>query len=1153
VDESQTFANDPEGVALSMTHGPARNSQSKAGTIVACVMVEIEPMKCNLTCRNLCSFVNRNGARENHRAALEFDHNMRHVAPTGNLPGREHGSRFQYWFVLGLLLLLTAPSALAQRQFLQGHVPRAAAHSKPVGKLDISRHLEVLIGLPLQNRQALTNLLNDLYDPASPSYHQFLTPAQFAERFGPTQQDYDAVAAFARSNRLNVLHTFPNRTMLAVDGSVADIQKTLHVQLNLYQHPTEKRTFFAPDAEPSLDLAVPVLAISGLDNYVVPHPLCHPAARSHPATPLSGTAPSGNYWGTNFRTAYVPGTTLTGAGQKVGLFELDDFYTSDIQSYEGDSGLSNVPLTRITVDGYVSGSPGSDSDEVSLDIEMAISMAPALSGVIIYEGPNLNNYTAPDMVLNCMATNDAAKQLSCSWVFNIDATTVQTFQQFVAQGQSFFQASGDSGAYPGSPDPPTDDPYITSVGGTTLTTSSSGAWQSEKVWSWFPGQQYASSGGISSSNPIPSWQAPVSMASNQGSTTMRNLPDVALTADNVWVLYGGGQSGEYGGTSCAAPLWAGFTALVNQQAAINRRPPVGFLNPAFYALGLGTNYTTAFHDITSGNNTNLSSPNKFYAVPGYDLCTGWGTPNGTSMINALAPPATNPIISASAILTAESCLPTNGVMDPGETVTVNLMLTNLSPVATTNLVATLQAGSAVLQPTGPQYYGALVQGSNAVTLPFTFTANGACGQAISLVWQLQDGAANLGSITFNDNLGTLVAATTFTQNFDSVTIPALPAGWSSSVTGSQVNWVTINSNDDTPPNSVFAKDVPAAGVAYLYSPAIAIFSTNAQLTFRQDYLLAYHVHKSGSVTYYDGGVLDIAIGSGGFNDILSSGGSFVSGGYVGSLYSASGNPLAGREAWSGSSGGWITTVVNLPATAAGQNIQLRWDCATGSQNTYTGSGWAVDTISLKDAYYSCCNDSANLSVSQSEAPAQFSIGLNGVYTITLTNSGPDLAADVVVMDTLPPSVAFVSASPGGACNNGVVTFPLGSISSGGAATMNITVQPGQTGAITNTVTISTVTPPSGTGNATAVNITMVVNPQPITIVSGSLAVVPGSGLAVSVNSVSGWNYTLVYKNSLNDPAWTPLPASTVAGTGGVITLQDTSPAQSQRFYLILAN
>lgn len=834
-------------------------------------------------------------------------------------------------------------------------------------------------------------------------------------------------------------------------------------------------------------------------------------------------------------------------------FELDDFYTSDIQSYEGDSGLSNVPLTRITVDGYVSGSPGSDSDEVSLDIEMAISMAPALSGVIIYEGPNLNNYTAPDMVLNCMATNDAAKQLSCSWVFNIDATTVQTFQQFVAQGQSFFQASGDSGAYPGSPDPPTDDPYITSVGGTTLTTSSSGAWQSEKVWSWFPGQQYASSGGISSSNPIPSWQAPVSMASNQGSTTMRNLPDVALTADNVWVLYGGGQSGEYGGTSCAAPLWAGFTALVNQQAAINRRPPVGFLNPAFYALGLGTNYTTAFHDITSGNNTNLSSPNKFYAVPGYDLCTGWGTPNGTSMINALAPPATNPIISASAILTAESCLPTNGVMDPGETVTVNLMLTNLSPVATTNLVATLQAGSAVLQPTGPQYYGALVQGSNAVTLPFTFTANGACGQAISLVWQLQDGAANLGSITFNDNLGTLVAATTFTQNFDSVTIPALPAGWSSSVTGSQVNWVTINSNDDTPPNSVFAKDVPAAGVAYLYSPAIAIFSTNAQLTFRQDYLLAYHVHKSGSVTYYDGGVLDIAIGSGGFNDILSSGGSFVSGGYVGSLYSASGNPLAGREAWSGSSGGWITTVVNLPATAAGQNIQLRWDCATGSQNTYTGSGWAVDTISLKDAYYSCCNDSANLSVSQSEAPAQFSIGLNGVYTITLTNSGPDLAADVVVMDTLPPSVAFVSASPGGACNNGVVTFPLGSISSGGAATMNITVQPGQTGAITNTVTISTVTPPSGTGNATAVNITMVVNPQPITIVSGSLAVVPGSGLAVSVNSVSGWNYTLVYKNSLNDPAWTPLPASTVAGTGGVITLQDTSPAQSQRFYLILAN
>ena len=93
-----------------------------------------------------------------------------------------------------------------------------------------------------------------------------------------------------------------------------------------------------------------------------------------------------------------------------------------------------------------------------------------------------------------------------------------------------------------------------------------------------------------------------------------------------------------GGTSCAAPLWAGFTALVNQQAVASGKPTVGFINPAVDAIGSGGNYTSAFHDITTGNNTSGSSPTKFYAVTGYDLCTGWGTPAGQNLINALANP-----------------------------------------------------------------------------------------------------------------------------------------------------------------------------------------------------------------------------------------------------------------------------------------------------------------------------------------------------------------------------------------------------------------------------------------------------------------------------------------------------------------------------------
>jgi hypothetical protein len=126
------------------------------------------------------------------------------------------------------------------------------------------------------------------------------------------------------------------------------------------------------------------------------------------------------------------------------------------------------------------------------------------------------------------------------------------------------------------------------------------------------------------------------MTLNQGSTTNRNFPDVALTADNVYVVADGGVGyNGVGGTSCAAPLWAGFTALVNQQATNNGLAAVGFINPAIYAIAKGANYSACFHDITTGNNTWSGSPTLFYAVSGYDLCTGLGTPN-TNLISALA-------------------------------------------------------------------------------------------------------------------------------------------------------------------------------------------------------------------------------------------------------------------------------------------------------------------------------------------------------------------------------------------------------------------------------------------------------------------------------------------------------------------------------------
>jgi hypothetical protein len=254
-------------------------------------------------------------------------------------------------------------------------------------------------------------------------------------------------------------------------------------------------------------------------------------------------------------------------------------------------------------------------------------------------------------VLNRMATDNLAKQLSCSYGMDINLSTVQIFQQFAAQGQSFFLASGDFGAFSSAVDEPADDPYITVVGGTTLTTTAEGDWASETAWLTPAGDdgfggttpQQASGGGISTVYAIPNYQQGISMTANQGSTTMRNVPDVSLVANNITIVWGNDfilSSFDFpeGGTSLATPLWAGFMALVNQQAAANGQPPIGFANPTLYAIAKSTNYLSSFHDITTGANTNSSSPTKYKAVIGYDLCTGWGTISTNLFQALLAPP-----------------------------------------------------------------------------------------------------------------------------------------------------------------------------------------------------------------------------------------------------------------------------------------------------------------------------------------------------------------------------------------------------------------------------------------------------------------------------------------------------------------------------------
>jgi uncharacterized repeat protein (TIGR01451 family) len=1009
-------------------------------------------------------------------------------------------AHFRRWFVaagigLGLLsaVVFSAGAAGSDRQVLRGHVPPVVAHLTPQGLLPATNELHLAISLPLRNEDGLNKLLREIYDPASTNYHRYLTPEQFTQQFGPTEQDYQTVINFARTNGLTVTATFPNRALVDVSGSVASVENAFQIKLHVYRHPKENRNFFAPDTEPSTVAGIPISHVSGLENFIIPHPANIkknlPAGKPSGVTPASGSGPSGLYQGKDFRAAYVPGTPLNGAGQTVGLFELDGYNLSDITKYEAAAGLPNVPLNNVYIDGF-GGSAGANNVEVALDIDMAIVMATNLSQVIVYEAQN-NGFTPID-VLNRIVTDNLAKQISSSWLIGNNSSYDTAYKQMAAQGQSFFQASGDDGAfYPGIGQS-ADDTNITLVGGTTLyTTGPGGALMSESAWNWritdLPNTN-STGGGISLNNiSIPVWQTGISMAGNQGSTTLRNIPDVALTADGIYIIADNGISYSIGGTSAAAPLWAGYTALINQQAVLSGNPTVGFLNPAIYAIGKGTNYALDFHDVTAGNNTNAAVANKYFAVAGYDLCTGWGTPNGTNLINALAPLTYfTSITNAGWSLQSESGAPPNGAVDPGETVTVNFTLKNQGTLAPGNLVATLQPNVGVLAPSGPQSYGTVAAFGGLTNRPFTFTTAGTCGSNIVAALQLQDGTNNLGTVNFTLPLGgvTTNSVQSLAQNFDSVTTPALPSGWTSAtLSGTINNWVTTAASSDTPPNSIFISDIASSSANALVSPVIAITSASAHLTFRHNYSFDYH--SGSSHAYRDGGVLEVKIGNGTFSDILAAGGSFVAGGYNNKINTVNNNPLNGRSAWVGIFNTWQTVTVNLPASAAGQNIQLRWNCGTDSSNTGTGTGavgWYVDSISITDSIVTanCAPVFTDLAVGQSLATGSQNAGQNLVYTLTVTNVGSQTAANVTVTDSVPAQTTFVSASPGYSISAGRVVWSAGTLPVAAATNFTLTLSPAGGNGFTNIVGVGTVTPETTTAN----NTSTLVSTQAISVSAG---------------------------------------------------------------------
>lgn len=357
------------------------------------------------------------------------------------------------------------------------------------------------------------------------------------------------------------------------------------------------------------------------------------------------------------------------------------------------------------------------------------------------------------------------------------------------------------------------------------------------------------------------------------------------------------------------------------------------------------------------------------------------------------------VASNGSTITAGNCgSPTTTSIESGETVTLNICVRNDGDLATTSsLVGTLQASGGVANPSAPQNYGVIAAGGGSTCRSFTFKASGACGSTLTATLQLQDGANNLGTVTYKYTLGTPFVAST--ENFDGVVAPALPNNWSATnAAGPAPLWVTSTTTPDSGPNAAFVDDPAATSDKRLDSAPISIATAQAMVTFRNNYNL-----EAG----YDGGVLEVSspnINSGAFTDITNAavGGSFVSGGYNGTISTGATIPLSGRQAWTGNAAAYVTTVASLGPNVAGQTIRLRF--RMGSDSSVGATGWRIDGLTIQDGYSCPCapvplsvvsrklhngqNFDLNLPLSGTPAIEPRSGGAGGNHQIVVTFASP---------------------------------------------------------------------------------------------------------------------------------------------------------------------
>jgi len=644
--------------------------------------------------------------------------------------------------------------------------------------------MRIDVVLPLRNEADLESFIQKVNDPTHPSYHRFIAPEDFTAKYGPRQEDWDALVAFAEAHGLEVTGGSLGARDLHLLGTVADIERAFNLSLRVYQHPTENRTFFAPDREPTVALPFQLLHISGLDDYSIPRPMLHQRTEHDPKKPLAttGSGPSASYLGSDMRAAYYGSGSLTGAGQNVALLEYYGSDLADLSTYYANAGQTQ-PLTPtlISTDGTSTHcvAPGCDDTEQTLDMTQALGMAPGISGLYVYVG------STDTAIISAMTTTKDAplsKQIGCSWGWTpADPSSLNGYwQTMAAQGQNFFVASGDNSTWTkrgSSAAWPADAAYVVSVGGTSLTTTGAGgAWSGETAWT-------DSGGGISpDSIAIPSWQSSAASTCHSAglgcSTTLRNGPDVSANADFTFYVCADQTTctaNEYGGTSFAAPMWAAYLALANQQAAANG-DTIGFIDPLIYPAAGGSSYASLFHDVTSGTS------GSYHAGTGYDLVTGWGSPNGDALITLLAgsssstPSFTLAVAPGSVAITQGGAAGTSTISVTGAggfSGSVTLTASGLPSGVTASFGTNPTTGTSVLT---------LSASSSATTGTSTVTINGTSGSlSASTTLSLTVNPASTGTPNFTMSMSPASVTVLDRQTVDTTLTLTSVNGFASSV------------------------------------------------------------------------------------------------------------------------------------------------------------------------------------------------------------------------------------------------------------------------------------------------------------------------------------------------------------------------------------